>query len=773
MNLLHHPTSAVAEERQRLRLDVGGAVQGVGFRPFVHRLAREEGLGGFVRNTGAGVTLEVEGPAPAIERFLDRLDRDITAPAAIHRRALRRLAPRDEREFVIAASASDGECSAVILPDLATCAACLAEILDPDDRRYRYPFTTCTHCGPRYSIIEAVPYDRDRTTMRRFAMCPACQAEYDDPASRRFHAETNACPDCGPRLAWWDRHGAVVAMADRALLQAVDALRRGEIVAFKGLGGFQLLVDARNDDAVCRLRERKRRPAKPFALMVRTLADAQAIAQVDAEEARLLGSAAAPIVLLRARPTASAIAPAVAPGNPQWGVMLPYTPLHHLLLHELDFPLVATSGNRGEEPIVVDETQALARLDGLADGFLVHDRPIRHRVDDSVVRLIAGQPSVLRRARGHAPLALDDPASTTPLLALGGHQKTAVAVAVQGRIVLGPHIGDLGGAETREAYGQSVDDLLGLYRVQAQAVACDRHPDYHSTRLADRLGPAVRRVPHHLAHVLAGMLDNGLDGAVLGVAWDGNGYGDDGTLWGGEFLRVDGAQHRRVASLWPFCLPGGEAAMREPRRAALGVLHALFGAPAMAMTALAPVAAFAPTERPLLARMLARKVNAPSTSSAGRLFDAVASILDLCQQASFEGEAAMAVEFAAARAERAATVALPRLVENDGMLLVDWRPTLTDLVAARGEGVSVEALAAAFHEALAEAIVAVATRIGCDQVLLTGGCFQNARLTELAVSRLREADLSPYWHHRIPPNDGGLAAGQAVAAARFPQEENR
>ena len=771
MTAPHRQTQVVAGERQRLRLDVTGAVQGVGFRPFVHRLAVDEGLGGFVRNTGAGVSLEIEGPALAIERFLGRLDRDIVPPAAIHTRTLSSVAVRDEREFVIAVSTGEGECSAMILPDLATCAACRAEILDPADRRYRYPFTTCTHCGPRYSIIEAVPYDRDRTTMRRFVMCPACQAEYDDPASRRFHAETNACPDCGPRLAWWDRQGKVMATADRALRLAADALRRGEIVALKGLGGFQLLVDARNEAAVRRLRGRKVRPSKPFALMVPSLDEARAIAQIGREEEQQLLSGAAPIALLRASPAPASIAPGVAPANPLLGIMLPYTPLHHLLMHELGFPLVATSGNRGEEPIVIDEGQALARLDGLADSFLVHDRPILHRVDDSVVRLIAGQETVLRRARGYAPLSLDAPAVSAPLLALGGHQKNAVALGVNGRIVLGPHVGDLGGAETRAAYASSVDDWLRLYRLQPQAVACDRHPNYYSTRLADRFGLPVRRVPHHLAHVLAGMLDNGLDGAALGVAWDGNGYGDDGTLWGGEFLVVDEAGYRRVARLWPFHLPGGEVAMREPRRAALGALHAVFGEAALSMDALAPVASFAPTERTVLARMLARGVNAPATSSAGRLFDAVASILGLCQKASFEGEAAMAVEFATARAESTVSLPTPTISEAGDACLVDWRPMLAAIVEASRAGVSAEALAAAFHEALAGAIVAVAMRVGQPSVLLTGGCFQNARLTERSVQRLRDAGLIPYWHHRIPPNDGGLAAGQIVFAAGFAAEE--
>ena len=766
------PMTATGEARQRIRLDVSGAVQGVGFRPFIHRLAVSEGLAGFVRNTGAGASLEVEGPPPALERFLARLDAEIAPPAGIDARQTRRLAVRGERDFVIAPSARVGACSALVLPDLATCAECQSEIFEPGNRRYRYAFTTCVHCGPRYSIIEALPYDRARTTMRHFQMCAACQAEYDDPASRRFHAEANACPDCGPRLALWDAAGGALASGYSALTLVAEALRNGGTVALKGLGGFQLLVDARNDAAVRRLRERKRRPAKPFAIMVTSFAQAQTIAEIATEEAVALTGAAAPIVLLPARRDGSVIAPSVAPANPRLGVMLPYTPLHHLLMAELNFPIVATSGNRGGEPIVADETDALTRLGGLADLFLVHDRPILRPVDDSVLRLMAGRETMLRRARGYAPLALPSPAAATPCLALGGHQKNTVAVAAGGKIILSPHIGDLGAAETRAAFAGTVFGMTALYDLRPELVACDAHPAYHSTQFAERLGFPVVRVPHHLAHVLAGMADNGLGGSVLGVAWDGTGYGSDGTIWGGEFLAVAGTRYRRVAHLMPFRLPGGEAAMREPRRAALGALYAIYGEAAFASTGLCPVAAFTPATRNVLATMLSRGVNAPLTSSAGRLFDAVAAILGFHQTASFEGEAAIAVECAAERAATAEELPPPDIVADEaGALVVDWRRTLAALVEADRDGASAAGLAAAFHEALTEAIVAVAARLGIPRVLLTGGCFQNGLLTARAVFRLRQAGFEPYWHHRIPPNDGGLAAGQAVFAARPLTEE--
>jgi hydrogenase maturation protein HypF len=762
----HPPMTIQSEPRRRLRLDVTGAVQGVGFRPFVHRLAVSEGLSGFVHNTGEGACLEVEGPLLALDRFLSRLDAEITPPARIFERQVRRLAACGDQDFVITPSTRTGERSAVVLPDLATCPECVKEIFDPNNRRYLYPFTTCVHCGPRYSIIEAVPYDRSRTTMQCFAMCTGCLAEYEDPGSRRFHTETNACPQCGPQLAMWNAVGDVLATGDQAIREAADALRQGQIIALKGLGGFQLLVDARNDIAVRRLRDQKRRPAKPFAIMVPTLADALQVAAISVQEEQLLRSAAAPIVLLRLRLGPKLIAANVAPANPLIGVMLPYTPLHHLLMAELDCPIVATSGNRGDEPITTDEGAALESLAGLADLFLVHDRPILRPVDDSVVRVIARRETVLRRARGYAPLPLANHFGTKSGLALGGQQKNTVAIAAGKQIILGPHIGDLGGTETRAAFARTVAELTALYHVRSELVASDEHPDYYSTRYADGLGPRVEHVPHHLAHVLAGMVDNGLDGPVLGIAWDGTGYGRDGTIWGGEFLAVDGAGYHRAAHLMPFHLPGGEIAAREPRRAALGALYAIFGEAAFAMTDLCPIAGLEPAERRVYATMLARGVNSPLTSSVGRLFDAVAAILGLRQKVSFEGEAAMAVEFAAERVVNASRLASAAISNENDTLVIDWRPVLATMVRASREGVPLENQAAAFHEALTEAIVAVATRIGTKRVLLTGGCFQNARLTELAIGRLRAAGFKPYWHQCVPPNDGGLAVGQAAFLTR-------
>ncbi|MGE4046698.1 MAG: carbamoyltransferase HypF [Acetobacteraceae bacterium] len=751
------------EDRQRLQVHLTGAVQGVGFRPLAYRLAVDEGLAGFVQNTSDGVTVEVEGSDRALNRFLARLDTDVMPPAQVDTRRVRRVEPQGGQVFSIIESARVSTGAAIVLPDIATCPACLEEVLDPADRRYQYPFTTCMHCGPRYSVIEALPYDRARTTMRHFPLCPACEAEYHDPACRRFHAESIACPECGPELTLWDTARRVLARRDAALAAAADALRDGQIVAMKGLGGFQLLVDARNEPAVRRLRDRKHRPEKPFAIMVATLADASVVADISAAEAGTLLSAAAPIVLLRARP--GAVSSHVAPANPWLGVMLPCTPLHHLLTRMLGFPVVATSGNTGGDPIVADESQAVHALAGIADMFLVHDRPIVHPVDDSVVRMIHGQETVLRCARGYAPLVLRADSAVSGV-AMGGHQKSAIAIARGRQIILGPHVGDLDQAETRTVFARSLNGMTALYNTHPMQTACDQHPDYYSTRIAEAARCPVHHIPHHLAHVLAGIVDNALTGPVLGVAWDGTGFGNDGTIWGGEFLTVEDRRYRRVAHLLPFRLPGGEAAVREPRRSAIGALFAMFGDAAFDMIDLPPLAAFTPRELRLLQTMLRQGVNTPWTSSAGRLIDAVASILGLLQASSFEGQAAMSVESAADSASSPASLPSVVVSPDTARIICDWRPMLATLLADMQRGARCEDLAAGFHAAMADMIVSVACHVGFTNVLLTGGCFQNVRLTEQAVSRLHAAGFIPRWHHRVPPNDGGLAAGQAAFLCR-------
>jgi len=748
---------------QRARVTVRGGVQGVGFRPHAWRLAGEHALGGWVSNTAEGVAIEIEGRADAIEAFLRDLEARAPASARIESLEVRALAPRGERGFAIRTSEREGPPSTAILPDLATCPDCLRELLDPRDRRHRYPFLNCTQCGPRYSLVQGLPYDRVRTTMRDFTMCPVCQAEYDDPADRRFHAQPNACPHCGPQLALWDQAGNTLAARDEALRGAAKCLRTGGIVAMKGLGGFHLLVDARNAAAVARLRARKRRPDKPFALMFPDLESIRAQCEADDLETALLASPRAPIVLLRRRTDATGLAPEIAPGSPELGAMLPYTPLHHLLLRELGFPVVATSGNLSEEPIAFDEREALERLGGVADLFLVHDRPIARPVEDSVVRVVLGRELVLRRARGYAPYPLPIPAGgkAPVLLATGAHLKSTVSLLVADGVVTSAHVGDLDTPEARSAYTRAAEDLEALHEAAPAAIACDLHPDYFSTRFAEDSGLPRVPVQHHVAHVAACMVENGLRGPVLGVAWDGTGDGGDGTIWGGEFLLVEApGRVRRIAHLAHFRLPGVERAVREPRRAAFGVLHA---AGIEWAAELAPVASFAEDERRVLRTMLERGVQAPLASSAGRLFDAVASLLGLRQVATFEGQAAMELEWACDEAD-AKLPGYAIALEGDAPIRLDWRPMLAAIAEDLRRGVPVGAIAAAFHRALADAIAAVARRAGIRQIALTGGCFQNRILLERSVEALRAAGLEPFWHRQVPPNDGGISVGQAVWA---------
>jgi hydrogenase maturation protein HypF len=765
-----------SEERliRRARITIRGAVQGVGFRPFVHRLAAGLQLSGLVRNSPQGVVIEAEGPKPRLDEFLLRLEREPPPRAFIQGLECSFLDPQGATGFEILESLGSGPVTALVLPDIATCEQCLAEILDPADRRYRYPFTNCTNCGPRYTIIEALPYDRPRTTMASFGMCPACRREYEDPADRRFHAQPNACPACGPRLALWDSGGTRLAGDDGALAGAAECIRGGGIAAVKGLGGFQLMVDARSPEAVERLRSLKMREEKPFALMFPGPASVGQTCFVSPMEARLLGSPESPIVLLERRGEDGTIAAeAVAPGNPHLGVMLPYTPLHHLLLGDLGFPVVATSGNLSDEPICIDEHDALARLRGIADRFLVHDRPIRRHADDSVARVILGREQILRRARGYAPLPVTLKRGGPCLLAVGGQMKNTIALSVGDSVFLSPHIGDLDTAPSVEAFRSAANAMPDLFQARVEGCAADMHPDYFSTRYAAETGVPVIAVQHHHAHVLACMAENDLDGPVLGVSWDGTGFGPDGDIWGGEFLICRDGGFHRYASLRRFGLPGGEAAVREPRRSALGVLWELFGEALVQRSGLAPLASFREPDLRLLLDLLGKGVRTPQTTSAGRLFDAAASLAGLRQVLRYEGQAAMELEFIL---DGSVTDAYPfTIVEGASaagrsgpwapQMVVDWKPMMAGLVRDVEAHAAPGAVSARFHNALADAIVATALRSGVEKIVLTGGCFQNRRLTELAVTRLQQAGLRPYWHQRVPPNDGGIALGQAVAAA--------
>ena len=820
--------------RVRVRLALHGAVQGVGFRPFVHRLASELALTGWVNNSPQGVLIEAESRRPALEHFLRRLETEKPPRSFIRSMETTWLDAAGFNTFEIRPSDAGGDKTALVLPDLATCPDCLREMLDPRNRRFRYPFTNCTHCGPRFTIIESLPYDRANTSMKQFAMCPACQTEYDNPQDRRFHAQPNACPACGPQLELWSTTGEVIFGGRQALFAAVQAIRRGKIVAVKGIGGFHLFVDARNEKSVCRLRERKHREAKPFALMFPTISSVKCHCQVSALEERLLRSSEAPIVLLqrivrphpgplpqerenrslllaeaeavdglhdsrkrgsrdggflppgeRARVRAGIrltrfeIAPSVAPGNPNLGVMLPSNPLHHLLLLQVDFPVVATSGNLGDEPICTDERESLDRLRGIADVFLVHDRPIVRPVDDSIVRVMLDREMILRRARGYAPLPVtvrtrSTASQTLPLhgdavervptvLAVGAHLKNAVALAVGENVFVSQHLGDLETAQAGDAFRRAIRDLEKLHDARPEIVAADLHPDYPSTQFARDTGKTCFGVQHHVAHVLSCIAENDIRLPALGVAWDGTGYGTDGTIWGGEFflVRADGIE--RVAHLRPFRLPGGDQAVKEPRRAAIGMLYELFGESAFEMDQLPPFREMPAVEKLTLKRMLQRRLNSPASTSAGRLFDAVASLVNRRQKMQFEGQAAMELEFAIDGVNTDDAYPLPLLTQHPALVL-DWSAMIHSILADVNGGVSTADISAKFHNALAEAVVTVARQIGEPRVALSGGCFQNRYLAERIVTRLRADDFQPYWHQRVPPNDGGIALGQIFAA---------
>ena len=750
-------------------LRVRGTVQGVGYRPFVHRTATRLGLCGWVRNDAGGVLVRAAGAPGRIADLVAALTRE-APPAAIvagvERLPLPAGAPAAGDAFAIVASASDGRVATAVPADLALCPDCRRELLDPADRRHGYPFINCTQCGPRYSLIEQLPYDRPHTTMRAFPLCADCAREYGDPADRRFHAEPNACPACGPHLTLRDLDGASLAERAEALRRTQDLLRQGRIVAVKGIGGFHLMGNATDAAAVARLRERKHRDAKPLAVMFRDLAQLGGYAEVPAAAAALLVSPAAPIVLVPRRadpvPGVAPLAAGIAPGNPWVGALLPYSPLHRLLLAGLDFPLVATSANLADEPLCSDNDEARRRLEWIADAFLEHNRPIARPVDDSVVRLTAaGEQILLRRARGYAPAPLTLPGRLPGhLLCVGGHLKNTVAVAAGDQVTLSPHIGDLESVPARAAFTRTIATLGQLYGAGFTAVAHDKHPGYASTTHAAALGLPAIAVQHHLAHVLACLLEHRHPADnVLGVSWDGTGWGEDGTVWGGEFILLRHNRAERFARLRPFRLAGGEAAVRDARRVALALARALDPA-----ATLADRIAFSASEADLLATMLDRGLNAPVCSSAGRLFDGFAALLGLGERNSYEGQLPLALERAAVEAGPG-TAALAFPVEPSptpgAHWEVDWRPAVQQVLTGAPDATRD---AAACHRGLAHAIADVARHAGAATVVLTGGCFQNALLHSLASDALRAAGFRVLVHRVLSPNDNSIAAGQALAA---------
>ena len=752
----------------RCVLWVAGAVQGCGFRPHVFGLACRHGLAGFVRNEGDMVRIEVEGQPDAVRRFRDELETAEPFAARIVSLGVREVAATDEYTFAIAPSTGATAGAAFVPADVATCQECAAELFDSADRRHRYPFLSCARCGPRYTVIESLPYDRGRTTMACFPLCRECRREYEDPADRRFHAQTIACPACGPKLALLDAEGVPVPVPDE-VFAAAAALREGRIVAIKGLGGYHLACAADRSETVTALRRRKGRDAKPFAVMVAELPATSSLTTLTRVERELLTSPERPIVLLRDR-GGLRVVNEVAPGLPFLGVMLPPTPLHYLLLREAGGPLVMTSGNRSDEPIAFEDADALRRLAGIADLFLTHDRPIRSRSDDSVVCVAAGEALPVRRSRGYAPRPVPLPsACPRPVLATGGHPKAVFALGRDNQAVLSHHLGDLDGLEAVRAYAAAVADYERLLGFRPAVIAHDLHPDYATTRYAlDRAAgdPTVKLVPvqHHHAHMAACMAENGLTGPLIGVTFDGSGYGADGTVWGGEFLVGDYRSFRRAGHLRRVALPGGDRAAREPWRVA--VSHLLDAG--MKTDRFAARVGAEPLR--LVEAAIVRRLHAPLTSSTGRLFDAVAALAGLCDRAGYEGQAALTLEGLATGAEPCGCYPLPVASRAGDPFEFDTRPLIAAVVEDMCAGVSPAVIARRFHSAVAGAVSAgcglIRDRTGLDRVVLSGGVFLNAILLSESLDRLRRDGFRAYRHTHVPPGDGGLCLGQlAVAAA--------
>jgi hydrogenase maturation protein HypF len=760
------PAMNATEDIVRQALTITGTVQGIGLRPFIFRTACELGLTGFVRNTAAEVQIEVQGAALRLDEFIHRLLTKAPSNSSVNDiRVSRTSLVAGELAFGILQSVGRGARRPAIPPDLATCAECLAE-LDrlSASRRAGYAFTSCSHCGPRYSITDDLPYDRATTTMRAFAMCGACAAEYSDPTDRRFHAQTIACPQCGPALSLVDHAGNVIEEHSQAISAAAQAIAEAKVVAIKGIGGFQLIVDGTDSSAVARLRSRKRRPDKPFALMIPDLFSARSCCYISDDEQQLLGSPGSPIVILRRRPDA-AVAPNIAPGNPWLAVMLPYSPLHRLLLDEMRRPVVCTSGNLSDEPICIENGEAFARLCTLADLYLIHDREIVRPLDDSITRVSHGRVEILRRARGYAPAPIRVSSGGPVTLALGAHQKNTIGLAIGNQVTLSQHLGDLHSLEARSLHLRTVEELLRLFDVVPELIVCDLHPDYASTfvaeELATRYAIPLFRVQHHQAHIAACVAEQNLEGPVLGIAWDGTGYGTDGSVWGGEGFLHDNGEFIRIAHLGSFPLIGGEAAIRDPRRAALGLL---FEAQSSG-TELFASRWFGPDELHNFRIMIERGFNSPRTFAIGRLFDGVAALTGICERPTFDAQAAMQLEWALDDgADLAGAYPMP-LAESAGMIILDWKPMLSALLGDLQHGISTSLVSARFHNALADGAYSLACHVGIKQIVFGGGCFQNHYLCRRLEAKLSGAGFRVFRPQQIPVNDGGIALGQ-IAMAR-------
>jgi hydrogenase maturation protein HypF len=761
---------------ERLRIAVEGIVQGVGFRPFVYRLAGELNLTGWVTNTTDGVVIEVEGGKDGLETFLSRLEKDAPPLSKITSTQSEFSDPAGYRDFSIRHSLAGADPTVLVAPDTATCPDCVRELFEPHDRRYRYPFINCTNCGPRYTIVRSVPYDRPNTSMAEFVMCRRCQAEYDDPADRRFHAQPNACHDCGPTLKLVMKNGS--SFKGDEIAKTAELLKEGKILAIKGLGGFHLAIDPLSDQAVTRLRDRKGREEKPFALMVRDLETAGCLCKMNDHAKSILTSTESPIALLRRRQSPDIpISHAVAPRSRYYGLMLPYTPLHHLLMAEFDL-LVMTSANLAEEPLCAQNEEALERLNGIADAFLVHDRDIVLRCDDSIVRLDPVDPDqgpvVLRRARGFVPSPVDLPMEGEPVLALGPELKGTVCLTRGKRAFIGQHLGDLKNLETLDFLKEVVSHLMDVLDVTPSILVCDQHPDYLTTGITqggeDVPWPSdipVFSVQHHHAHVLSSQAEAGLSGQCVGIALDGTGYGADGTIWGGEILHVDGTYMDRRGHLRPIWMPGGEKAIEQPWRMAVSCLVETLGRGETSRIAPGLFPGISEEDIQVIAGLCEQRSHGVWTSSAGRLFDAFSALLGICTHSRYEGQAAIELEVLT---EEGVTDILPySLLEGDeGRIVVDLMPAFAEALVKLQKGISSPALGGMFHATMACAMAESATRIvegtgGVGpSIPLGGGVFQNELFCSLISRELEERTMTPIFHRKVPTNDGGISLGQAV-----------
>jgi len=751
----------------RRQIDVSGIVQGVGFRPYVYRLATGRHLSGSIRNTSAGVTIEIQGPPEQVQDFVERLPAEVPPLARITGVEIRELPCNGDHDFSIVHSHEGEEIRTLISPDVAVCPDCLREMIDPADRRYRYPFINCTNCGPRFTIIRDIPYDRPGTSMAVFPMCAACRAEYENPLDRRFHAQPNACWECGPKVELWDRHGKRIECPD-PIVEAVSALLGGSVVAVKGLGGFHLAVDATNPAAVASLRQRKRRVEKPFAVMVPDAEAAADICELDDTARAILESIQRPIILLPKK-AASVIPEEVAPFNRYLGVFLPYTPLHYLLLSTGRFKaLVMTSGNLSEEPIAIDNQEAVHRLGGLVDYFLVHNRDILLRCDDSVVRVAGGATRHLRRSRGFVPVPVFLKNEQPSVLAVGGELKNTICLTKGKHAFLSQHVGDLENVESYSFFHEAIEHLERILEIRPEVIAYDLHPDYFATKWAlQQTGTKLVGVQHHHAHIASCMAENHLEGRVIGFALDGTGYGTDGNIWGGEVLVAGYEDFERVAHLEYLSLLGGAAAIREPWRMAVSYLAHHFGREFLKLE-IPFVRILDPGKVELLLRMMEQGVNSPLTSSCGRLFDAVAALIGIRREVNYEAQAAIELEMAMAGSEEKQGYPIKLISEGNGWI-IGTQPLFTALVEDLGRNVSTAAISQRFHNGLVEGFVELATllqkKTNLDRICLSGGTFHNIYLSQQLEARLSAAGFQVFTQKEVPSGDGGLSLGQALVAA--------